>query len=140
MLSIDIRHPDVEEFIDIKRNTDQITHTNISVRVNDEFMQAVKNDEDYLLHWPCEMSISKKELDAVPEYGKLIHLETECGPVYLKKVKAKQLFYRLAENNWDYAEPGILYWDRISNWNMMANDPDFEYAGVNPCKPKCAGL
>ena len=42
---------------------------------------------------------------------------------------------RLAENNWDYAEPGILYWDRISNWNMMANDPNFEYAGVNPCKP-----
>jgi ribonucleoside-diphosphate reductase alpha chain len=79
------------------------------------------------------MNISDKELDAVPEYGKLVHIETECGPVYLKKIKAKSLFMRLAENNWDYAEPGILYCDRISNWNMMANDPDFEYAGVNPC-------
>ena len=133
MLSIDIRHPDVEEFVDIKRNTDQITHANISVRVNDEFMKAVEEDRDYLLHWPCNMNISEKELDAVPEYGKLVHVETECGPVYLKKIKAKNLFMRLAENNWDYAEPGILYWDRISNWNMMANDPNFEYAGVNPC-------
>ena len=133
MISISVNHPDVLEFIDIKANTDQITNANISVRVNDKFMKAVENDGDYLLHWPCEMDISEKEIDAVDEYNKLTCVETISGPVYLKKIKARDLFMKLAKNNWDYGEPGILYWDRIKNWHMMAANKDFEYAGVNPC-------
>lgn len=133
MISISVNHPDVLEFVDIKANTDQITNANISVRVNDKFMKAVENDGDYLLHWPCEMDISEKEIDAVEEYNKLTCVETISGPVYLKKIKARDLFMRLAKNNWDYGEPGILYWDRIKNWHMMAANKDFEYAGVNPC-------
>ena len=133
MISISVNHPDVLEFIDIKANTDQITNANISVRVNDKFMKAVENDGDYLLHWPCEMDISEKEIDAVDEYNKLTCVETISGPVYLKKIKARDLFMKLAKNNGDYGEPGILYWDRIKNWHMMAANKDFEYAGVNPC-------
>lgn len=133
MISINVNHPDVLEFVDIKANTDQITNANISVRVNDKFMKAVENDGDYLLHWPCEMDISEKEIDAVDEYNKLTCVETISGPVYLKKIKARDLFMKLAKNNWDYGEPGILYWDRIKNWHMMAANKDFEYAGVNPC-------
>ena len=132
MISLDVRHPDILEFVDIKANTDQITNANISVRVNDEFMAAVENDEDYLLHWPCEMDINKKELEAL-EYNKLTCVDTISGPVYLKKIKAKELFMKLAKNNWDYGEPGILYWDRIKHWNLMSENKDFEYAGVNPC-------
>ena len=133
MISISVNHPDVLEFVDIKANTDQITNANISVRVNDKFMKAVENDSDYLLHWPCEMGISDKEIDAIEEYNKLTCVETISGPVYLKKIKARDLFMKLAKNNWDYGEPGILYWDRIKNWHMMAANKDFEYAGVNPC-------
>ena len=52
MISLDINHPDVYEFVDIKANTDQITNANISVRVNDEFMKAVETDDSYILRWP----------------------------------------------------------------------------------------
>lgn len=133
MLSLDVRHPDIEEFIDCKTNLDRVQFANISVRVTDDFMRAVENDEDYLLHWPCDMSISSKEIQAIGEYNTLTAVETSCGPVYLKKVKAKELFNKLAKNNWDYAEPGMLFWDNIENYNMVSNDPDFKYAGTNPC-------
>lgn len=132
MLSLDVRHPDVEEFIDCKTDVNRVQYANISVRVSDDFMKAVENDEDYILHWPCEMTISPQE-NAALEYGQLTYVETASGPVYLKKVKARDLFNKLAKNNWDYAEPGMLFWDRISDYNMVSNDPNFKYAGTNPC-------
>lgn len=128
MLSIDVRHPDVEEFINIKANTDQITSANISVRVNDDFMSAVEHDEDYLLRWPCDTTNNFGDWKSLP-YNKLFLV----GDNYIKKVKAKELFNQLVKNNWNYAEPGILYWDQIENWNMMQQNEDFEYAGINPC-------
>lgn len=132
MISIDINHPDVPEFINIKANTDQITNANISVRTHDSFMEAVENNEDYVLRWPCEVDIDdfdKKDL----EYDKLTRVETENGNIYLRKVKAKELFTTIAKNNWDYGEPGVLYWDRITSYHMMSENDEFEYAGVNPC-------
>lgn len=133
MLSMDVRHPDIEEFIDCKTDLNRVQFANISVRVTDDFMRAVENDADYLLHWPCEMSISGQEMNAVQEYNTLVSVETSCGPVYLKKVKARELYNKLVKNNWDYAEPGMLFWDRIEGYNMVSNDPDFKYAGTNPC-------
>ena len=137
MISIDINHPDVEEFINIKANTDQITNANISVRVSDEFMKAMETDSDYTLKWPCDLDLSKfsKEYLDAP-YNTLTYIEDHTNNnaiCYIKKVKAKQLFQKLAENNWNYAEPGILYWDRIDHWNMMEKNEEFKYAGVNPC-------
>lgn len=133
MLSIDCNHPDLEDFIDLKLNLDVCTKANISVRVSDEFMMAVQNDKDYLLHWPCNMDVSPEEIKAISEYDKMVTIETISGPVYLKKVKARRLFQKLAENNWKMAEPGILYWDNISDYNMLNNNPEFSYAGTNPC-------
>ena len=137
MISIDINHPDIEEFINIKANTDQITNANISVRVSDEFMRAVESDSDYILKWPCDLDLSKfsKEYLDAP-YNTLTYIEDHTNNnavCYIKKVKAKQLFQKLAENNWNYAEPGVLYWDRIDHWNMMDKNEEFKYAGVNPC-------
>lgn len=133
MISIDCNHPDLEDFIDLKLNLDVCTKANISVRMSDEFMKAVDEDKDYLLHWPCNMDISPEEINAIEEYDKMVSVDTISGPVYLKKVKAKRLFQKLAENNWQMAEPGILYWDNISHYNMLNTDPEFEYAGTNPC-------
>ena len=109
MLSIDCTHPELVDFINIKTDLDKVTKANISVRITDDFMMAVKNDEDWLLHFERE------------------------GETLQKRVKAKDVFNLLCKNNWDFAEPGILFWDRIENWNLLSQDKDFEYAGVNPC-------
>ena len=136
MLSIDINHPDVEQFIDIKTDLNKITGANISVRVNDKFMKAVENDSDYILNWPCNdeyLNYIKEDISQVP-YNKLLPIkdgDTIIG--YYKRINAKNLFNKLVKNNWDYAEPGILYWDRITEWNLLSEDPEFSYKGVNPC-------
>lgn len=111
MLSIDCSHPDVEEFIDLKTDLEKVTKANISVRIHDDFMEAVKSGQEYLLHYTRE----------------------ETGENIEKPVNAKELFHKIAATNWDYAEPGALFWDRITNWNLLSNTPDFSYAGVNPC-------
>jgi ribonucleoside-diphosphate reductase alpha chain len=59
--------------------------------------------------------------------------ELENGEVITKEVDATKLFNKLAENNWRMGEPGILFWDSIENYNLMSEDEDFKYAGVNPC-------
>lgn len=134
MISMDVNHPDVLEFINIKTDLDKVTSANISIRVNNDFMRAVKEDSDYILRWPCNVEVDPEIVENC-EYNKLIgifDIDTN-DDVYIKKVKAKELFTKLVENNWNYAEPGILYWDRIDNYNLLSMDPEFEYAGVNPC-------
>lgn len=111
MMSISCDHPDLEEFIEIKSDLDKINKANLSVRVTDEFMEAVKNDDEYTL-----------------AFGR-----GETGEIIAKRVRARDVFMKLAELNWRVAEPGILYWDRITDWNLLSEDPEFEYAGVNPC-------
>lgn len=135
MISMDINHPDIEQFIDCKTDLNRVKYANISVRVNNEFMEAVVNDSDYWLRWPCDFNIQGVTTGLKVEYNELFKIGESLGPgnqVYLKKVKARELFKKLSYNNWDYAEPGILYWDRISKYNMLDNT-NFEYAGVNPC-------
>ena len=129
MISLSVNHPDIEEFVDIKANTDQITNANISVRVTNSFMEAVRNNASkYILSWPCDKFKSGINTDDW-EYGKLYHIDG----VYYKMINPVKLFHKLAENNWNYGEPGILYWDRIKDYHLMAKNPHFEYAGVNPC-------
>ena len=110
MLSIDCNHPDLEEFIDIKNDLNAVTKANISVRITDDFMNAVINNKDWELSF-----------------------ETENGDKLVKKVNANALFNKLAYNNWNMAEPGILFWDNIENYNLLSKDEEFKYAGVNPC-------
>lgn len=111
MISIDCHHPDLLEFIDIKAKPDSVTKANISVKVTDDFMQAVKDDREWV------MSFTR------PETGETI----------TKTARAVDIFNKLCQNNWDWAEPGILFWDRIENWNLLSNNDKFHYAGTNPC-------
>ena len=133
MISMDVRHPDIEEFIDIKTDLNKVTFANISVRMSDDFMEAVDKDQDYILHWPCnEGGLFNYEIDS--PYGELRSTTSIQGnQVYYKRVKAREIFAKLVKNNWNYAEPGILYWDRITNYNLLDHDLEFEYAGTNPC-------
>ena len=111
MISIDCHHPDLLEFIDIKAKPDSVTKANISVKVTDDFMQAVKDDKEWV------MSFTR------PETGETI----------TKTARAVDIFNKICQNNWDWAEPGILFWDRIENWNLLSNNDEFHYAGTNPC-------
>lgn len=111
MISLSCSHPDVERFITIKSDLKKVNFANISVRVTDKFMEAVENDSDWTLFFER------------PETNERIE----------KVVKAKDLFQLLCKQNWDYAEPGILFWDTIEGYNLLSNNPDFHYAGVNPC-------
>lgn len=132
MLSISVDHPDVTEFVDIKANTDQITNANISVKVTDGFMKAVEEDRDYFLGWPCGKT--DYNINTECEYNTLYSTVSINGEArYYKKIKARDLFHKLAKNNWDYGEPGILYWNKITSYHLMSEDGTFEYAGVNPC-------
>lgn len=111
MISLDVSHPDLEEFIEIKNDLNKVTKANISIKITDDFMKAVMNNEKYVLNFTVETT----------------------GEVIKKEINAKEIFRKIAESNWRVAEPGFLLWDRINNWNLMSEDKDFEYASVNPC-------
>lgn len=111
MISLDCSHPDIEEFIAIKTDLTKINKANISIRITDEFMNAVKNDEIFNLSYTRETS----------------------GEKIVIPIKAKALFRKMAEANWDFAEPAALFWDRIKNWTLLSETDGFEFAGVNPC-------
>lgn len=111
MLSIDCTHPDLEEFIEIKSDLDRVTKANISVKITDKFMAAVRNKQSFTLSFTRD----------------------ETGETITKTIDAYKMFNKLCKMNWDYAEPGMLFWDRIENYNLLSEDDDFHYAGVNPC-------
>ena len=111
MISLACDHPDIEEFIEIKNDLNRVTKANISIRITDKFMYAVENNEDFLL------SFHRNETD-----------ET-----ITKTINARELFHKICQNNWNMAEPGMLFWDRIENWNLLSEDENFHYAGTNPC-------
>ncbi len=111
MLNMDVSHPDIQDFIDVKNDLNKVTYANISVNIDNKFMEAVKHNGEYELYF---------KVDAT-------------GEEISKKINARELFRILAKNNWNMAEPGILYQDRINNWHLMSEDETFEYTGVNPC-------
>jgi ribonucleoside-diphosphate reductase alpha chain len=111
MLNLDCNHPDIEDFINVKNDLSKVTYANISVNVDDKFMQAVKDDTDYELFFRVEST----------------------GEELSKVIRARDLYKKLALNNWNMAEPGILYKGKIDSWHLMSHDPTFEFAGVNPC-------
>lgn len=130
MLSIDIRHPDVEKFINIKKDLSKVTGANISVLVRDDFMEAVKQDKDYILRWPCnneayeqyainelETQMQDKEYNTLQSFRRL-----DGKTYYCKKVKAKEVWNQIIEAAHGSAEPGIIFVDK--HWN---NSPDTVY-------------
>lgn len=113
MLSISIKHPDSEKFIDAKLEKGKVTGANISVRINDEFMKAVVNNESYVQHYPVDSD----------------------NPVFTREIEARKLWEKIVHNAWKSAEPGILFWDTIIRESVPDCYADFGYRTVstNPC-------
>jgi ribonucleoside-diphosphate reductase alpha chain len=113
MLTVSIKHPDAEDFIDAKMQQGKITGANISVKIDDKFMQAVENDDYYIQQYP---------LDAE-------------NPKYTKKIKARDLWNKIIHNAWKSAEPGVLFWDTVIRESVADSYADlgFRTVATNPC-------
>ncbi len=113
MLSVSVKHPDSESFIDAKLEQGKITGANVSVKIDDEFMQAVVSGKPYVQQYP-------------------IHSK---NPQYTKKIDARALWEKVVYNAWKSAEPGILFWDTIINESVPDSYADLGYKTVstNPC-------
>lgn len=115
MLTISINHPEVETFINIKRDKKKVTGANISVRVTDEFMQAVKDDTDFTLRFPVEVPVEEAKITKV--------------------VRARDIWEQIIDAAWYSAEPGILFWDTAKRLSPADAYSDFGYGSTstNPC-------
>ncbi len=113
MLSISIKHPDSENFIDAKMEQGKVTGANVSVRVDDEFMQCVRDDKPYTQQYPVDSS----------------------NPVMKKEINARNLWNKIIHNAWNSAEPGVLFWDTIIKESVSDCYSDFGFKTVstNPC-------
>ncbi|WCF56911.1 vitamin B12-dependent ribonucleotide reductase [Bacteroides phage PhiCrAssBcn5] len=139
MLSMSINHPDIEEFITKKQDLTKVTGANISVKVTDEFMQAVMEDKDYILRYP--VTISNEDLfgmdltvEEVLNSSKYNELERgfSCNSYY-KKIKARELWNTLMHCAWNTAEPGIMFEGAMHNYSPDGVYPDFKMVSTNPC-------
>jgi ribonucleoside-diphosphate reductase alpha chain len=113
MLSISIKHPDAQHFIDAKMDGTKVTGANVSVRIDDEFMRAVKSNSEYKQQYP-------------------IHSD---DPLYTKTINAKEVWDKIIHNAWKSAEPGILFWDTVINESIPDSYADlgFRTVSTNPC-------
>lgn len=111
MITMDIAHPDIEQFIKIKQDLKKVTGANISVRISDEFMRSVKTKSTFKLRWPVDSDKPKivKETDALKLWEEI----TTC-----------------AHNT---AEPGIIFWDRQHHYSTSSIYPGFRNVSTNPC-------
>lgn len=110
MVSISVHHPDIEEFITIKNNEKNVTGANISVRLSNEFLEAVELDKDYELRWPIS--------------GK---------PQITKMISAKYIWNLIIHSAWLRAEPGLLFWDNIISESPADVYEDYQTSSTNPC-------
>lgn len=113
MLSVSIKHPDSESFIDAKMEEGKVTGANVSVKITDEFMDAAVNDKPYVQQFP----IDSKE------------------PLFRKEISAKKLWEKIVHNAWKSAEPGVLFWDTIIRESLpdCYADLGFKTVSTNPC-------
>lgn len=137
MLSISIEHPDALEFIESKQDLSKVTGANISVRVTDSFMEAVIKDDIFFQRWPTvENSNEVARVDSSKlELNKLIKtsLIGSGDTCYVRLVKARELWDKLIHCAWNTAEPGILFWNNITNNGPDAVYPEFKPVSTNPC-------
>ena len=111
MLSMDIAHPDVEDFITIKQDLQKVTGANISIRLSDEFMNAVEANAEYTHRWPIESDT----------------------PKFSKTVNAKELWDTIIECAHNTAEPGLIFWDRQHWYSTSSVYPGYKNTSTNPC-------
>ena len=128
MACLMINHPEIEKFIDAKQDLNELNNVNISVMINNEFMNAVKNDQYIDLYFP-DFEKNKQEYNNNWD-GNLF--ETNLDIKVYKTIKAKDLWNHICTNAWKTGEPGILFYDNINN---VSNYRDIEKVkNVNPCK------
>ncbi len=113
MLSVSIQHPDAEDFVDAKTDSTKVTGANVSVKIDDAFMKAVKEGTPYRQQYPVESK----------------------NPTYTKDIDAGVLWTKIVHNAWKSAEPGILFWDTVINESVADSYADLGYKTVstNPC-------
>jgi ribonucleoside-diphosphate reductase alpha chain len=113
MLSISIRHPDAESFIDAKLETGKVTGANVSVKITNDFMQAVVDGRSFRQQYPINSE----------------------NPKYVKDIDAGKLWNKIVHNAWKSAEPGVLFWDTIRNESVpdCYADLGYETVSTNPC-------
>ena len=113
MLSVSIKHPDSESFIDAKMTEGKVTGANVSVKIDDEFMQAVINGTPYKQQYPIDSS----------------------EPANVKEINAAELWKKIIHNAWKSAEPGVLFWDTILRESVPDSYADlgFRTVSTNPC-------
>ena len=120
MMSISINHPDSENFIDSKMEQGRITNANVSVRISDDFMKAVKEGKPFVQRYPVDSD----------------------NPQFTKEIDAKKLWDKIIHNAWQSAEPGVLFWDTITRESIpdCYADLGFKTLSTNPCGeiPLCA--
>ena len=130
MITMNVNHPDILDFIMKKDDLTKITGANVSVKVTNEFMHAVESDEDYILRWPVEKEQPK--LDETLSYNKLHKME---DGTYVRRVKAKTIWDTIVKQAHKNAEPGVLFWDNIIKESPadMYSHLGFKTLGTNPC-------
>jgi ribonucleoside-diphosphate reductase alpha chain len=113
MLSISVRHPDAEDFIDAKLEQGKVTGANVSVRIEDAFMEAALGEKKYIQQFPVNAK----------------------NPKIVKEIEAKKLWDKIVHNAWKSAEPGILFWDTVIRESVPDCYADLGYKTVstNPC-------
>lgn len=113
MLSVSIKHPDSEQFIDAKMDGTKVTGANVSVKVTNDFMESVINKNPFVQQYPIDST----------------------NPVYKKEIDAQALWNKIVHNAWKSAEPGILFWDTIINESIpdCYADLGFKTVSTNPC-------
>ena len=113
MLSVSIKHPDSEGFIDAKMTEGKITGANVSVKIDDDFMKCAIEDKDYIQQFPIDSN----------------------EPQISSPVKARKLWEKIVHNAWKSAEPGVLFWDTIKRESIpdCYADLGFETVSTNPC-------
>ena len=113
MLSVSIKHPDSEAFIDAKMEEGKVTGANVSVKLDDEFMQAVVDDKKYIQQFPIDSD----------------------DPIIAKEISARTLWEKIVHNAWKSAEPGVLFWDTIIKESIpdCYADLGFTTVSTNPC-------
>lgn len=135
MITMDVRHPDIEKFITMKQDLTKVTGANVSVKVSDEFMQAVKDDADFTLRWPVAAPLyAEWENDIGYAFNDILPAKTE------RIVKARELFKLISKTACECAEPGFLYWDTIRRNLPLDFYAGYESIAPNPCAelPLCA--
>ncbi len=113
MLSVSIKHPDSESFIDAKMESGKVTGANVSVKMHDDFMNAALNNKPYVQQYPINSD----------------------DPLYTKEMNANALWKKIVHNAWKSAEPGVLFWDTIIRESVPDCYADLGYKTVstNPC-------